>query len=68
VIPLARKVFINEATNGTPEKSGYTWDFGFNFLIPVHPFGMQEPYLYFGVRRTMFTGSFKYIGGNEASM
>ena len=63
---LARRVFINEATNGTPEKTGYMWNLGFNFLFPVHPLGIQDAYLYLGVRRTFFTGSFTYIGGNEA--
>lgn len=63
---LARKVFINEATNGTPEKSGHIWEFGFNFLIPVRPFGMENAYAYIGVRRAFFIGSFTYVGGNEA--
>jgi hypothetical protein len=63
---LARKVFINEATNGTPEKVGFLWDLRFDFLIPVRVMGMQDAYLFLGVRRAYFTASFKYVGGNEA--
>jgi hypothetical protein len=45
----ARKIFINDNTNGTPEESGYWWD----------------SVLYFGPRYSMFTGNFNFIGGNE---
>lgn len=36
--PLAaRRVFINDATNGTPEESGRTLDFGMDGLYPLRP-------------------------------
>jgi len=63
---LARRIFINEATNGTPEKTGYMWDLRFNFLYPLRILGMQDASLYIGVRRSFFTANFKYVGGNEA--
>jgi hypothetical protein len=62
---MARRIFINEATNGTPEKSGEIWDFAFNFLIPVHVLGIRDGNMYIGVHKSFFTGNFKYIGGNE---
>jgi hypothetical protein len=61
----ARRIFINEATNGTPEKEGYIWDFRFNLLFPTHFLNMQDAAFYVGVRRALFTGHFAYVGGNE---
>jgi hypothetical protein len=59
--PDARKIFINDATNGTPRESGSTWDLGLDGLYPmgarIHLFG--------GVRYTRFKANFKYVGGNE---
>jgi hypothetical protein len=31
----ARRVFINEATGGTPEKHGSLWSFGLDLLLPL---------------------------------
>jgi hypothetical protein len=61
----ARRVFINNATNGTPEQSGSAWDFRTDFLYRVRPFNMERAYLFAGVRLSMFTAHFNYIGGNE---
>lgn len=61
----ARKIFINDATDGTPEKSGWMWDFRMDFLYRLRILGLQDAYAYAGVRYSMFTGNFKYIGGNE---
>jgi hypothetical protein len=61
----ARRIFINEATNGTPEKSGYTWNFRFDLLFPTRVFGFQDAHWYLGVRKSLFTGHFAYVGGNE---
>jgi hypothetical protein len=60
-----RRIFINEATNGTPEKSGYAWDFRFDFLYHTRMLGVERAYLYGGVRYSLFTGNFDYVGGNE---
>jgi hypothetical protein len=60
-----RKIFINNNTNGTPEKSGWIWGFHLDFLFPVHGIGLPNAQFYLGVRRSMFTGDFVYVGGNE---
>jgi hypothetical protein len=62
---LARRIFINEATNGTPEKNGYMWDLRFDFLYPLRILGMQDAALFAGVRRSFFTATFRFVGGNE---
>lgn len=59
----ARKIFINDATNGTPEERGYVWDLRFDVLYPVNL--LDKSNLYVGARYAMFTGNFNYVGGNE---
>jgi len=59
----ARKIFINDATNGTPEESGYGWNLRFDILFPVNILYKSD--IYFGARYSMFTANFKYVGGNE---
>jgi hypothetical protein len=59
--PDARRIFINDATNGTPKEAGRTWDFGLDGLYPIGP---RTRFLG-GVRYTRFTANFKYVGGNE---
>ncbi len=61
----ARKIFINDATNGTPEKSGWAWDMRLDFLYKINLFQASKLYMFAGVRYSMFTANFKYIGGNE---
>ncbi|MBN1250613.1 MAG: hypothetical protein JXR51_09280 [Bacteroidales bacterium] len=61
----ARKIFINDATNGVPEKKGTDFDFKFDFLISNSIFKIKDSYLFFGPRYSTFKGNFKYIGGNE---
>lgn len=61
----ARRIFINDATNGTPEKSGSQWDLRLDFLYRLKVMGRSRIYAYAGVRRSMFTGNFKFVGGNE---
>jgi hypothetical protein len=61
----ARKIFINDATNGDPEKSGWMWDIRFDFLYRVKWLSLQRAYLYGGPRYAMFTANFNFIGGNE---
>ena len=59
----ARRIFINNATNGTPEKNGHNFDFRMDFLIPVK--FLNNSYVNVGPRYSNFTGNFKFIGGNE---
>ena len=59
----ARKIFINDATNGVPEKSGEVWDLRADFIVPVRLFTNSS--IYAGVRYSMFTADFRFIDGNE---
>jgi len=61
----ARRVFINNNTNGTPEKSGRSIDYRFDFLIHKPIFGLKNSYIVVGPRGSSFKGNFAYIGGNE---
>ncbi len=59
----ARRVFINNNTNGTPEKSGTNLDFRMDFLLPAKI--LNNSYINFGPRYSSFKGDYKFIGGNE---
>ena len=61
----ARKVFINDATNGDPEKFGRVWDIRFDFPYQLKRFKKSETSLFLGPRYAMFNGRFNFIGGNE---
>jgi hypothetical protein len=64
--PLAaRRIFINNNTNGIPEKSGKTWNFSLDFLRRYSILNLKRNYFYAGPRYIMFTGNFNFIGGNE---
>ncbi len=59
----ARRIFINNATNGTPEKKGHSIDFRMDFLIPFKI--LNNSYINLGPRYSDFKANFKYVGGNE---
>lgn len=61
----ARRIFINNATNGVPEKKGRTFDYRLDFLWSTDLFDLEESYFVAGPRYSSFRGNFKYIGGNE---
>ena len=61
----ARRVFINDATNGTPEKSGGVWDFRADGVWGLKVQGLADVGVSFGLRYSMYSGRFKYVGGNE---
>jgi hypothetical protein len=61
----ARRVFIANATNGTPETSGRTWDFKMELLYNLRFAGPKATYLYAGMRYSAFDGHFDYVGANE---
>ena len=61
----ARRIFINNATNGVPEKAGIAFDYRLDFLLQKSIFGVNNSYLQFGPRYSSFKGNFKFIGGNE---
>lgn len=62
---LARHVFINDNTNGTPQESGHTLGLKLDLLYPVHLFASLRSHAFAGVRYTRFTGDYRYVGGNE---
>ncbi|GMV06998.1 MAG: hypothetical protein AMXMBFR53_32730 [Gemmatimonadota bacterium] len=57
----ARRVFINNATNGTPVESGRTWDLGLDLMVRRG----ERSRLWAGLRQSRFLANFKYVGGNE---
>jgi hypothetical protein len=61
----ARKIFINDATDGTPEKGGGIFNLRCDILFPIQFFGLPNSHIYLGPRFAHFVGSFKYVGGNE---
>jgi hypothetical protein len=61
----ARRIFINNATNGVPEKNGRSFDFRFDFLFPKTIFGNENSYVVVGPRYSTFRGHFDYVDGNE---
>ncbi len=61
----ARRVFINNNTNGTPEERGRVWDFKFDLLFPVDVLSLQRAYAFGGVRHARFNANFRFVGGNE---
>jgi len=61
----ARKIFINNNTNGVPEKNGKTYNFNLDFLYRKSILGLKRNYFYAGPRYIMYAGNFNYIGGNE---
>jgi hypothetical protein len=65
LVQEARKVFINEARGGTPEKHGRLWIVGLDFLYPVARGSGQGLAAYAGPRYGMFDAHFRYVGDNE---
>lgn len=63
----ARRVFINDATNGTPEESGRVWITRFDLLHPVAASWLPGKgwHAYGGVRYARHTSNFNFVGGNE---
>ena len=61
----ARHIFINNNSNGTPEKDGRVWDIRLDLLFPVSWFSMKNAYFFAGPRYSWFTGQFDFVNGNE---
>ncbi len=61
----ARRIFINNATNGVPEEKGKAFDYRLDALWPVTLIGNAKSFIAFGPRYSSFRGNFKYVGGNE---
>lgn len=61
----ARKVFINDNTNGDPDKSARSIDLRLDFAYPINLFSIRKSYLTIGPRYSMHTSTFDFVGGNE---
>ena len=61
----ARRIFINNATNGVPEEKARSFDYRLDALWPVSLFNLEKSYITFGPRYSSFRANFKYVGGNE---
>ena len=61
----ARKIFINDNTNGDPDKFGHSIDLRLDFEYPVSLFSFRKTFIYAGPRYSMHTSTFEFIGGNE---
>jgi hypothetical protein len=62
----ARRTFINDNTDGTPEESGHVWDLRADLAWLLGKAGVfDELGLFVGPRYSMFTGRFHFVGGNE---
>lgn len=63
--PLARQVFVNNATDGSPEESGHRFDLRADARYQFARGPLQRTWLVFGPRYSMYHGTFDFIGGNE---
>jgi hypothetical protein len=62
---LARRVFINNATNGTPRQHAKIWDARLDVMYPIKLFSLKNTKLFAGPRHSNFDTYFEYIGGAE---
>ncbi|MFD1613660.1 hypothetical protein [Gelatiniphilus marinus] len=61
----ARRIFINNATNGVPEEKAKSFDYRLDFMLNSNFIDSESTKLVFGPRYSSFTANFKYVGGNE---
>ncbi|CAH8283736.1 hypothetical protein EV196_102585 [Mariniflexile fucanivorans] len=61
----ARRIFINNATNGVPEEKARAFDYRFDFMFDSNVLNLENSKLVFGPRYSSFKANFKYVGGNE---
>jgi hypothetical protein len=61
----ARRIFVNDATDGTPEENGSFMDYRFDLMYHFQWRTVKDLRLSGGVRYAQSTSHFKYIGGNE---
>jgi len=63
---LARQVFVNNNTNGTPQTTARRWDLRLDLRRQIHgPSRLQGAWAYFGPRYSMYRATYTYVGGNE---
>lgn len=61
----ARRIFINDATNGTPEKGAHLYIWRLDFTQPLSDDIRSGWSLHGGPRYSRYSANFAYIGGNE---
>ena len=61
----ARRIFINDNTNGDPAESGHNFDLRLDFAYPINILNIRKSYLMVGPRYSMHTSTFEFVGGNE---
>jgi hypothetical protein len=61
----ARRIFINNATNGVPEEKARTFDYRIDFMLDSDFINSDDSKIVFGPRYSSFKANFKYVGGNE---
>ena len=62
---LARQVFVNNASNGSPEKSGHRWDLRLDLRHQLLGSHFHGAWGYFGPRLSLFRATYNFAGGNE---
>ncbi len=61
----ARKIFINDNTDGDPDESGHSIDLRLDFAYPINLFSIRKSLFYVGPRYSKHTSTFDFVGGNE---
>lgn len=61
----ARRIFINNATNGVPEEKAKAFDYRLDFLWSSRFLNLADAFWAVGPRYSSYTANFKYVGGNE---
>ena len=61
----ARRIFINNATNGVPEEKARAFDYRLDFMLNSNFLEAESTQIVFGPRYSSFKANFKYVGGNE---
>jgi hypothetical protein len=61
----ARRIFINNATNGVPEEKAHAFDYRLDVMLDANFIDAESSHIVFGPRYSSFKANFKYVGGNE---
>lgn len=61
----ARRVFIDQNTNGSPRGNGKVWDARLDIMYPIKLLSLRNSRIFAGARHANYTAHFEYIGGNE---
>ncbi|MCB2230333.1 hypothetical protein KQH82_06435 [bacterium] len=61
----ARRIFIDQNTNGEPRSKAKVWDVRLDVMYPVQLFNLKHTSAFGGPRHTAYEAYFEYIGGNE---